>query len=529
MPKHPRISIADYEMQAVENNRRLNRLVSIAQLPPEILAEIFMFWTIEARARPAFSSGTRDIQRGWHKIAHVCHYWRQVVLNCPGLWNNLEVLADIGWTREMLSRTRMAPLRVQVISPDARKSEALSLVFQELPRIQEIRLTSFLTIDSFSLGAEAPMLTSLIVKGIQPGADSFDLFNQVDMPKLTCLHLSYTHTLWTSPLFKPTLLYLTYSNFGFKFPERIHHGVDMAYVVRVLESMPYLRGLSLDGVIPSVLYGTRLPQPRHIASLPQLCSLRISASPTTCAHFLKHICFPPHVALTVSCDGIQHRILAEMLFPVITSKTSDHTRPLRAVLCSEERLRAWTETFTSDSFDIEHPLLETSISCGHAFPASLSSAFPFPRHCSSLPLEDVESFAYYTIGNEAIPTRECWVNTFRKLTNVRHLHITSRGHVGISEALSTFTTTQDDSRALQPSCILPLLPKLDELILDEVDSIRPLYSNTDPSILPRFCEMLFTRREAGCQLNRLVFRDCAGMTPSDVSSLSGLVKYVNWE
>ncbi|KIP05545.1 hypothetical protein PHLGIDRAFT_56682, partial [Phlebiopsis gigantea 11061_1 CR5-6] len=92
-----------HKQQIIEKTRRMNHLLTINRLPPELLGEILLYWMETAKGQ----SATTD--RKWTKIAHVCHHWREVALSSPRLWSSF-TLGPLDWTREMLARSKRAPL-----------------------------------------------------------------------------------------------------------------------------------------------------------------------------------------------------------------------------------------------------------------------------------------------------------------------------------------------------------------------------------------------------------------------------------
>ena len=95
--------------------RRLNSLVSITRLPPELLTEIFLHFADLERAsavRPYHCAtpygGGHQVGSvyNWVRIAHVCHHWREVALTAPRLWTTISVGYNVAPVREMLQRAK---------------------------------------------------------------------------------------------------------------------------------------------------------------------------------------------------------------------------------------------------------------------------------------------------------------------------------------------------------------------------------------------------------------------------------------
>ena len=82
---------------------RRNTLAIISRLPPELLSRIFLH--------------ARDMTDGTAKVlppaSHVCRAWRAVALACGLLWSEIDCVR-LGWAKEMILRSRGAPLALQV-------------------------------------------------------------------------------------------------------------------------------------------------------------------------------------------------------------------------------------------------------------------------------------------------------------------------------------------------------------------------------------------------------------------------------
>ena len=229
----------------------MNGLLTVNRLPPELLAEIFLHWT-NATKRLSHSS------HRWMEITHVCHLWREVALSSPRIWSGLTV-GSFDRTREMLARSKDAPLRIAALSPydsDAHRNlGALKLVLKELSRIEEIELRCMdVTGSQLEIGASAPLLRSFIFTGLEippyyaSGNRSIAMaFEKVNMPRLSYLELKESYISWSSPLFKPSLTQLSFHG-----PGAHYRDADFAQVLRVLESMPLLQALDLTGVLPAL-------------------------------------------------------------------------------------------------------------------------------------------------------------------------------------------------------------------------------------------------------------------------------------
>src|ERR1019366_7937030 len=86
-----------------------NALAPISLLPPEILARVFHFLTLEEPP----CSGEQNL--GWIRATHVCRLWRQVALGDSSLWAKISgIPTNTERISEMLARARNAPLDIDL-------------------------------------------------------------------------------------------------------------------------------------------------------------------------------------------------------------------------------------------------------------------------------------------------------------------------------------------------------------------------------------------------------------------------------
>ena len=136
--------IAVETKKVVDLKIRLNELAPIARLPPELLSEIFIqvalmnAHTLRAKHLPA--------NRAAWNVTHVSHHWREVALNCPSLWSEIEISgSETDHIREMLSRSKRASLNIVADMYDPGETGGLKRVLTELDRIESLKITTIRT------------------------------------------------------------------------------------------------------------------------------------------------------------------------------------------------------------------------------------------------------------------------------------------------------------------------------------------------------------------------------------------------
>ncbi|KAG1780986.1 hypothetical protein EV702DRAFT_1042671 [Suillus placidus] len=192
--------------ESVRTHRsRRNALVYVSRLPPEILANIFMYivskeesymGTSDPRGAPACLAAT-----------HVCRYWRQVALECPILWAFIDGVSA-QWLAIMLERSKKAALVVIYNDPQPLRQCGFEKILSHLPRITFLQLCpsppeANRILDSLS-SLPAPLLHTF--KFVVFGDPTFarpisDTIFQGQAPQLRSVQLVQCCFSWTSCIF----------------------------------------------------------------------------------------------------------------------------------------------------------------------------------------------------------------------------------------------------------------------------------------------------------------------------------------
>ncbi len=84
---------------------RYNNLTSVNRLPPEVYSRIFQHLRSVNSPLDRPHPGTPCKTIGWIKVTHVCHQWRTIALENPGLWSDIPFPLGIRWADEFLRRS----------------------------------------------------------------------------------------------------------------------------------------------------------------------------------------------------------------------------------------------------------------------------------------------------------------------------------------------------------------------------------------------------------------------------------------
>jgi len=227
------------------------------RLPAELLASIF---TCIAHDSYIESIPTAP---SWVNVSYVCHYWRDVALNCPTLWSYIPATTQ-RWAEELLARSQMAPLRISLQVTDIqfrhprqeREAQVLSILEQVMKHSQRIqklylnvqtvgRETGHQILSKFLFGTRFPCLQHLEISDFDlPEGKSWSLFWE-NTPVLCMLGLNHCSIPW-SALGSSVLTTLRLSRVGIGIPEN-----TMTEFLSMLRRMPHIVQLSVERSLPS--------------------------------------------------------------------------------------------------------------------------------------------------------------------------------------------------------------------------------------------------------------------------------------
>ena len=252
-----------------------NHDIAIHSLPPEILAQIFLYtktfnlyfqteWASEMDA-----SNYEDIVLlpgfRWTSLVlgQVCQYWRQVALNSPRLWTEIVIgevrdFCTVSRVQTYLSRSKQAPLKVFAMLGDQPSISAFRLVLYQFHRLQWLYLyirppptemdPEQPVLALGDLPTSAPQLQWLTMRPLYgAGLEVLPLFIYGTRIAPQLRELVFTDCLWrlSTHAFSPSLTSL-----------QVTHLFDNTYtfsdVLNSLRPLSALTRLCLQGVLPPV-------------------------------------------------------------------------------------------------------------------------------------------------------------------------------------------------------------------------------------------------------------------------------------
>jgi hypothetical protein len=333
---------------------RRNALSPISSLPPEIFTAIFSFLCLPALRR----SDVIVHEHTRFDLSHVCHQWREMALNQPLLWSEVDFSRlSLACATEILARAKTVPLYLKARVPD-RHISWNKVRFSAFQKELQARApyACHLSIDAElnrlhkilgGLVSPAPTLEhlSLISRGgywnPETEAHKFVPDNLFDgsAPRLFHLFFFRYSISWKSPLLKG-LIHLELHTPGPR--PKLEVWLD------ALDEMSQLKTLILLEASPIA------PQDdvEHSTTLPFLTHLEISASPADCALALAHLDLPALTALSITV--FLHLSNSINDFQALLPHLARHahgpqdTRPLQSVLLRSEggtaKIHAWSVT-----------------------------------------------------------------------------------------------------------------------------------------------------------------------------------------
>ncbi|KAI0354502.1 hypothetical protein OH77DRAFT_506159 [Trametes cingulata] len=290
----------------------------IQRLPPEILVEIFRFYGAERHARNAALIPwpielPSEHACSWIPLMLICRLWRDIGLDTPTLWREIEVKRRLEWLQLALTRSKDAPLTL-IFYPGNMAHVTVPLLRPHGHRIRKLVLPPFIfpahgqKIDlPFFLPLLRTRLTLLDELVIVAAAETPDLhklagrtmlpLSERHYPALRTLRLARAALLWT-PSVISRLTCLDLRACVIHGPPLPHDqflsalGTCLNLVeLRLLDSF-----ISFATVIPA------FPVTNPLCALPKLRELTIGDEPAVISWFISSLRLPEFTTIeTVEC------------------------------------------------------------------------------------------------------------------------------------------------------------------------------------------------------------------------------------
>ncbi|KAK7676233.1 hypothetical protein QCA50_020813 [Cerrena zonata] len=511
----------DQHLQAVINlRRRLNTLIPINRLPPELLATIFSFcqdghWYLNSQPN------SRHIAMAlrWIITAGVCHHWREVALQTPRLWARVDLDYPVFARECSLVLAKHSPLYVTAHRWNTEQRAMFNVITSNTNLIHSIDLETFqFAPPSGGLDPIPPAtfpLRSIRISNTHSSLSTFpNVFEKCEFPAIQKLELEGCIGNLPSCLLGPTLVHMKIIAF-FEF-------IDPAKFTHCLSQMPRLQSLHIQGLsfrketdkgVPVLLTKKIL-----LPSLHQLVLQPPSREEEDYVSLLKNLKMP-----------IVTR--TRFMFPYIS--VQDLSGLLHAVL----------ETLHSFTF---HSLSLCVMDGGF-----IVGLFENPFHPSVLEENDLD------------PPFDIWLPISSQIQRILwdgflhfiYLHRIETIHLDID------TDDTDDWRRLLLKChhlknlsivgkfapqIVKLLHETEEIKADDGSMVSQLivpeletiylanmiwrsWAHEDDELTDNLVSVVKERKEAGFPIEKVVIKRCTNMYRSDVDMIQGAGVEAEWD
>ncbi|TCD68941.1 hypothetical protein EIP91_009331 [Steccherinum ochraceum] len=509
----------DQAMTSLKSKR--NALALINRLPPELLALIFhccqdiLDSTTTHRERYYRSTSQTTSPCQWTVIFRICHHWRSIALDTATLWNTIQLDNISTATREtFLARSKTAPLQLDAVGfDDQRDTELLQIALPLLSRAHSIEFTlgeaAYAT--TSTLGLFPPSLPnlkhlSLYSRSRKRQSDGqLPIFlTQCSTPALKTLRMAYYTLPWTVVRLPDTLTELMIDS-----PPV---GVTVLELIGAIRDLQDLQDLTLINVFPPVLAyeehddgSVIIPEATTRLEFNRLRTLCIEADVIPCVHFLDHLSALPPTGTTLDLTVGQER---------------EYTTAL-------SRLGSMLPAVDVDSMTLDNSGILFYRSASKSIPSDVTSHGPAAGSRIHLtfppdPHDEIISAANALASNA--------------LTSINHLSFHSvRIHHSLKTLFEqlpslktlTFKTYPEGigsafEDALSPSSSRTL--KLKSLTFDAVS----FADCQNPDGCPDFVLHLPSLLAAGCEIKRIVIRECTGVQSVDVVELRRFVEEMEY-
>ena len=511
-PEHLRRAIDD-ELKSLEKSAqalksRRNALAPISRLPPEIIANIFIFLSQPADCVQILAGEEQDL--AWLRISQVCHRWREIALSHPRLWGHIDFSTlTVEGVTEILSRSKMAPLELNANLCRVRWESARFDTFQEqlvdhvshTCRLNIIAKPSDLQTVVDQLVSPAPALERLMLiandkarhlvipaRAVMPP----NLFDG-SAPRLSHLQLNHCDISWTSPLLKNLRLLDLHTLSPGARP-------SLGEWLDAMSQMPKLETLVVHFATPMApTVQMTILDPARVITHTYLTQLYLVASASDCALALAHLILPSLTNMHI--DAISEHPEAHdvrRLIPYISRNAHgpQDVKPLQSMIISGgdslTEIIAWTEPDTDIEVQDAVTLMKATLTARAIFTVSGHVWRPgtdleiLDTALAALPLSSLRSL---TVQNSSHFQEGLWLHHAPRWKALGHVRLVD---IAVTKSF-TEVLRKDAGRDG------PLLPSLTKLSL-----VNPLFYGDDYLML----DMVNDRMELGAPLRALDLRAC---------------------
>ena len=506
-------------------------LSPVSRVPPELLSTIFLECMHQWHSKHRLIY-TAEIPH-WIDVTYVCRYWRNVSLDCTGLWTHLFFVSR-RWMDELLRRSKSAPLIIHADIPSSYLERAMPCLMRALEcmdRVQDLWIGCpghvGMKIHARLTATPAPLLRLFHLRSYQFNVCE-GLFSGV-IPGLRKVHLVLCRVNWLSPgLFNDRLMELGLCNVN-------QCAGDFYGLLHALSRLSNLRRLYLNGVLDD--WNFKVWRTPVKAIFPQLEKLTlVDESAHTLAVLLAYLEFPQSAIVQVECPVPDQ---SDVFQSFITDRCSNQPSlpqsfvlPQMALLqsldiCCICRGKWKIRCHGTDGNVQEGEGQDSKFPLRFIFTSNHErGSFKIVQFLRTLPQAHLNMFTLYSDYGSCL-----WTEAFMGSLD---LHII-RLECGEANQLI---------RALQSRHDVVFAPALTDIQFKEVNFgedkclcnsgdlqvavLEEEGHQNEPGCLPCLRDALLSRATAGYVLQRLYFDNCTGIKEEVVTELSLVVEKVEW-
>ncbi|KAI1793446.1 hypothetical protein LXA43DRAFT_942252 [Ganoderma leucocontextum] len=527
--------VAKHVDAIIDLKGRMNALVPISKLPPEILSAIFTEVAIKhytgRPSRPCYGAATLPYK--WITLTHVSRSWRTIALNTPRFWSRI-VLSRPDLTREILARSKNAPLWVtaNMSYVDEPQRALLDTIMKESSRLKELSIAGPARVlenlyprwtgqanvlESLSL-SDNNVFDSVRIPILHEHPSVPVLFQGIT-PNLRRLTIHHIAVGWDNPIFCSTLTSLTVVFKRDNISDRGYFG----QLMRALANMSALESLELNEGVPPLKDPRNLLASVRRVTLPNLRKLSLISDALNCADFLRFVTLPPNTHLLVT--GRTPERGAEELVRAFSQHLARSkpllTARLAPVNSAQVYVRGWWTFLEGDIVDRSLPAPDVEL---------YLDALPHSRVMEHLMTRATFLARVRRLEIQPSFSPWDWHGLFTRAPELRVLSVS--GHPE-GEFLAALSKVQREDGEQQPQSGQGqgrriLSPELHTVQMSGV-RFGCAHSDHAPAYLEEMVDWLMLRCNEGAPIATLELRECINAGARDLNRLREVVADVVWD
>ncbi|TCD60948.1 hypothetical protein EIP91_009263 [Steccherinum ochraceum] len=559
--------IAQYSSRVTELGRQINTFNALSVFPPEVLVEIFIHYAMlyeeeedEVTGADVWLGGIKPYQ--WLGITHVCHHWREVALNTPRLWARIAVHGKERAVKEVVLRSRDAPLIVKAnlttnLTLIGRFTEIYTQHLHHIATL-DIRIRGFTLGGLLGTNTPAPLLQNFSFRDVSGGTANWQSIRALfakDLPSLERVAIRCELLQWEPSIFLPTLKELKLEcarydanerrNARVRLPNTVPKHPSWSEMYAALERVPFLQELDLENVFPIDPPDCQ-DSPIESIHLPSLKDLLIFGNAKECADFLNHISLPLRCGVLVRIT-LDPGETPQMAVPAVrkhleawnrqpkrlvgTSREAE-SDPLRTLTISPVHptavlFRAWPIVLTDPANVARLPVIQQEKLTLSLISETVSAAVLLDGFTEAL-----SGATLHTLCVESMEgiTQEIWIRLLSEMPNLHMLYVSQKSGDRLPGALGATPVGVgggEEWRGKQG----PVAPKLKDLLFDEVDfgGMLPGTSGQGHEFGARLRRGVEARYKAGGVLAELIITRCYNIRPIELMAMKEFVDELDWD